>query len=105
MGQQEIIQALKNLGGIAILSDLEKEYFKLLYPPQIYGEDYVKNKKYDCRTIFSKYLLKLRLNNIIKRDQVMKSSDEYLQEYNRRIKENGTANGITTKNILIKLLI
>ena len=67
MTQEEVIQALKNLGGKAMKKDLEKEYFRLHFPPEIYGKDYftIQTKRYDIWTNLSKYVNQLRIDGII----------------------------------------
>ena len=106
MGQSEVVQALINLGGSADLQDLTKEYIKLLYPPQFYGEDYVKeaSTKYLAYKVMGRYLCALKKTHTIKTEKMDKTDKEYEQERLWRIKEQGTSNGLFRKKILVSLI-
>lgn len=106
MGQTEIIQALKNLGGYASLQDLELEYLKIFYPPEHYGETYYQSQHgiYPVYKLLGAYLKILRKNHIITTEKVERTTEEYEQEYKRRIKEIGHSHGLLRKKTMIILL-
>lgn len=109
MGQQEILQALKNLGGKAFISDLRTEYYELMYPSKFYGKNYMQNKTYDYNNLMRHYMEKMIREKVIRKEYVMKPYEEYdkevtkaRQEYEQGLRQH--VNGLNRKKILITLL-
>ena len=104
MGQKEVIQALKNLGGSAFIRDLEKEYYNLCYPPQYYGEDYAGTRNYDKYAIINQYLTTLKRNRQIQLTKVPKAEEEFKKECQIRLKTQGNKAGALRNKIKVTLL-
>lgn len=104
MGQKEVIQALKNLGGSAFLRDLEVEYYNLCYPPQYYGEDYAGTRNYDKYAIINQYLTTLKRNRQIQLTKVPKPDEEYKEELQKRQIEQGNKAGALRNKIKVTLI-
>lgn len=104
MGQKEVIQALKNLGGRAFLRELELEYEKLCYPAEYYGENWMKNNTFNGYRTMYIYLTVLRKHGEITRTKVTISEEEYKKERQKRYDELGYATGVLRQKVLITLL-
>ncbi len=72
MTQDEVIHALENLGGKALKCDLEKEYFRLHFPPEFYGHNYYtrEKKNYDIWNTMVPYVHRLKRDRIIQSRRV-----------------------------------
>lgn len=112
MGQSEVIQALKNLGGSALLQDLKEEYLKLYYPPEHYGEDYIdtftKYRKCSTYKIIGKHIVSLKKTHTIKVDKVLKSKEEFTKQKEKQYDNNNNPRSggyrVTRKKIIVTLL-
>lgn len=105
MGQTTVIQALQNLGGTAILlEDLEKEYFKIMYPPQFYGENYAYISRDYAYKVITRFLFALQKKSTIKVERIQKTDEEFKQDQERRLSETGSPRGSRKQKVVITLL-